>query len=92
MGDRYLDRREAAEYLTSQRGLRVSRNSLQKMATLGGGPLYRRFGIRAVYTIDDLDAWASAKLSAPRRSTSETLLSEVPHSGTDNTVGGQIVR
>ncbi len=74
MEGRYLDRREAAEYLTSQRGLKVSRNTLQKMATLGGGPPYRVFGIRAVYTMEDLDDWAASKLSPLRRSTSEIRL------------------
>lgn len=65
MENRYLDRTEAAEYLTA-RGLRVSKNTLQKWATTGGGPAYRRFGLRAVYQQADLDAWAEAKLSAPR--------------------------
>lgn len=65
----YLSRREAAEYLT-RLGLRVSWRSLQKWATVGGGPTYRRFGIRSVYVPADLDAWAKAKLSAPRVSTS----------------------
>jgi hypothetical protein len=64
----YLDRIAAAEYLTA-RGLRVSKNTLQKWVTTGGGPAYRRFGLRAVYTQADLDAWAEAKLSAPRCST-----------------------
>ena len=63
----FLDRREAAEYLTA-RGLRVSKNTLQKWVTTGGGPVYRRFGLRAVYLREDLDAWASAKLSEPRSS------------------------
>jgi hypothetical protein len=71
MQDRYLDRREAADYLTNQRGLRISRNTLQKMATLGGGPPYRVFGIRAIYEKADLESWAAAKLSAKRCSTSE---------------------
>ena len=71
MPDRYLDRREAAAYLTGQRGLRISHNTLQKMATVGGGPSYRVFGIRAVYTIEDLEAWAEAKLGRKRNSTSE---------------------
>jgi hypothetical protein len=66
----YFDRREASEYLT-RRGLKVSRNTLQKWATTGGGPPYRLFGIRALYTPGDLDAWAEGKLSAPRASTSE---------------------
>lgn len=71
MTDTYLDRRQAAEYLTSKRGLRVSWTTLQKWATTGGGPTYRRFGTRAVYLPTDLDAWAEAKLSAARVSTSE---------------------
>lgn len=66
----YLERTEAAEYLTA-RGLRVSKNTLQKWATTGGGPTYQRFGLRAVYTRQNLDAWADAKLSAPRSSTSQ---------------------
>lgn len=63
--DRFLDRSEAAEYLTS-RGLRFSKNTLQKLVTTGGGPAYRRFGNRAVYAREDLDAWIESKLSAPR--------------------------
>ena len=67
--DRYLDRAEAADYLSS-RGLRTSRNTLQKLVTVGGGPLYRRFGKRAVYLQADLDAWIAERLSPPRRSSS----------------------
>ena len=58
---RFLDRAEAAQYLT-ERGLRVSKNTLQKWVTVGGGPLYRRFGHRAVYLASDLDAWAERKM------------------------------
>jgi len=70
LAERYLTRAEAADYLT-KRGLRITRNTLQKMATTGGGPIYRRFGTRALYIVADIDAWAAEKLSAPRRSTSE---------------------
>ena len=66
MESKFLDRNEAAQYL-AESGLRVSKNTLQKWATTGGGPLYRRFGNRAVYQTGDLDEWALAKLSAPRR-------------------------
>lgn len=66
MESKFLDRTEAAQYL-AERGLRVSKNTLQKWATVGGGPLYRRFGNKAVYQAGDLDAWALEKLSAPRR-------------------------
>lgn len=66
MESTFLDRAEAAQYLTD-RGLRVSKNTLQKWATTGEGPVYRRFGNRAVYQANDLDEWALAKLSAPSR-------------------------
>lgn len=70
MQQRYINREEAAQYLTKQRGLAVSKNTLQKWVTVGGGPAYRRFGKRAVYLIDDLNEWAEKKLSAPRLSSS----------------------
>ncbi|HEX7454971.1 MAG TPA: hypothetical protein VF296_02920 [Gallionella sp.] len=70
MQEKYLDRAEAADYLTS-RGLRISKTTLQKFATIGGGPDYQRFGHRAVYTVPNLDAWADRKLSPVRSSTSQ---------------------
>jgi hypothetical protein len=70
MQPEYLTRPGAAQYLTA-RGLPVSKCTLQKWATTGGGPLYRIFGNKALYTAADLDAWAQEKLSAPRRSTSD---------------------
>ncbi len=66
----YLTREEASAYLTAL-GLKITKTTLQKMATLGGGPAYSIFGSRAVYTPANLDAWAEAKLTAPRTSTSE---------------------
>jgi hypothetical protein len=67
---KYLTRREAAEHLTDQ-GMPMSWKTLQKMATTGGGPAYQIFGNRALYQPPILDQWAEARLSAPRRSTSE---------------------
>ncbi len=67
--DVYLDRNQASEYVTRQ-GLPLAKTTLQKFATVGGGPIYRRFGRRAVYLASDLDAWIASKLTAPRRSTS----------------------
>ncbi|BCO32881.1 hypothetical protein TspCOW1_29840 [Thiohalobacter sp. COW1] len=64
---RFLTREQSAQYLTD-RGLPVSRNTLQKWATTGGGPRYRRFGNRAVYTVEDLNEWVEEKLSPPRSS------------------------
>ena len=68
---KYLTRPEAAKHLT-ERGLPISKGTLQKMATVGGGPPYQEFGNRAVYTPSNLDSWAAQKLTAPKHSTSET--------------------
>jgi hypothetical protein len=70
MQRKYLTRPQAEVHL-KERGLPTTKGTLQKYASVGGGPIYRIFGNRAVYTADDLDAWAEEKLSAPRRSTSE---------------------
>jgi hypothetical protein len=69
---RYLTRQEAASYL-SERGLLVTKNTLQKFATVGGGPENSIFGNRALYTAESLDGWAEARLSASRKSTSEAV-------------------
>ncbi len=69
MEKQFLSREEAAQYL-SERGLITAKGTLQKWVTTGGGPVYRRFGKRAVYTVDDLEAWAATKLGAPRFSSS----------------------
>jgi hypothetical protein len=71
---KYLERPEAAQYLTEELGLRVSKLTLQKWVTTGGGPAYRRFGKRAVYIVDDLNEWAERKLSAPSLSSSCALV------------------
>jgi hypothetical protein len=69
MNQRYLNRAEAAQYLT-ERGLTTAKTTLQKWVTTGGGPTYRRFGHRAVYLPTDLDQWAAEKITAPRKSSS----------------------
>lgn len=71
MQPKFLKRRDAAQYLTEERRLPTSWRTLQKLASVGGGPLYQRYGIHSLYTPPNLDSWAEAKLSVPRRSTSE---------------------
>lgn len=71
----FYDRKEAARRLTEQ-GLKTSAGTLTKLACVGGGPEYQIFGNRAVYTDAALTEWAQAKLSKPRRSTSEVSAAE----------------
>lgn len=66
----YLRRRASAEHLRG-RGIPCSEKTLAKLACIGGGPVFRRFGRIPLYTVEDLDAYAEAKLGKPVRSTSE---------------------
>jgi len=68
--DMLLVRPRLAEELT-KRGFPIAAATLRTMACRGGGPLYRTFGRTAIYRWGDALAWAEARLSAPRRSTSE---------------------
>ena len=61
-------RRAAAQYLKN-RGIPCSENTQAKLAVVGGGPAYRRFGRIPLYTEADLDAYAEAKLGKLVRST-----------------------
>ena len=68
--ERRLSRAEAAAFL-SERGFRVAYATLNKYATVGGGPIFQSFGRRPLYKPTDLLAWVAEKSSSPRRSTSE---------------------
>lgn len=70
MTEKYLLRSEAAEYIAA-RGLPCSAKTLAKLASIGGGPAFRKFGSRAVYTPTDLNAWVDERMTAPVRSTTE---------------------
>ena len=74
MSETYLIRREAAKHV-KERGLPCTANTLQKLATVGGGPEYQIFGNKAVYTEPNLDRWIDEKLSPLREPTS--VLAEV---------------
>lgn len=67
--EKYLNRSETADYI-NRLGLTISKLTLQKYATVGGGPTYRRFGKRAVYLVSEINAWVGKKMSSPMASTS----------------------
>ena len=66
---KFLTRPEAAEYLQGV-GYPITKGTLQKLACVGGGPPYRLFGNKALYTPQELSGWAESRTSAPRVSTS----------------------
>jgi hypothetical protein len=67
---RLMTRRQVAEALTAA-GYPTSERTLATKATRGGGPPFQKFGPRALYRWRDALDWAEARLTAPRRSTSE---------------------
>jgi hypothetical protein len=72
-----LRRRQTAEALNA-RGYPVTEATLATKATRGGGPPYRTFGRIPLYRWGDALAWAEARLSAPRCSTSSRDLQRGP--------------
>jgi hypothetical protein len=69
---RYLRRAQAASYLTDVIGLPCATNTLNKLATIGGGPPFHKAGRIPLYKTDDLERWATARVSTRTfRSTSE---------------------
>jgi hypothetical protein len=69
----YLRTPRAADHLQSKFGV-GSKRTLDKLRVIGGGPVYRRLGRVILYSPEDLDAWAEAKLGPPQRSTSDCSL------------------
>lgn len=65
-----LDRQQAAAFLTSH-GYRTAPATLAKLASTGDGPVFESFGRKPLYRETDLIAWARAKTTGPRRSTSD---------------------
>lgn len=65
-----LRRSEVPGYLLEKHGIPVAVATLNKMATVGGGPAMRYAGRIPLYDIEDLDRWAKERLSKPVTSTS----------------------
>jgi hypothetical protein len=64
-------RRKATAEALSEAGFPVTEKTLATKAVRGGGPPYQTFGRTVLYRWDHALAWAEARLSEPRRSTSE---------------------
>jgi hypothetical protein len=64
-------RQSAAEYLRTKHGIEVAVQTLAKLACIGGGPRFAKFGRFPMYAPADLDAWAKERMTPPLRSTSD---------------------
>lgn len=66
-----LRRAEVPPYLKQKFGIPIALATLNKLASVGGGPSMQYSGRIPLYHVDDLDAWAAERLSQPVRSTAE---------------------
>lgn len=66
-----LRRKDVPAYLANRHGIDIAVSTLCKLATIGGGPTMQYAGRIPLYHVDDLDAWAEARLSKPVTSTAE---------------------
>jgi hypothetical protein len=67
----YLRRAQAAQYIQGRWGIPCSHAQLHKLASVGGGPVFRRSGKWALYLEADLDAWAQSRISGPLKKASD---------------------
>ncbi len=54
----------ASTYLTCDEAgahLKLSPRTLEKLRTIGGGPRFRKFGRRVMYSLQDLEAWSDSR-------------------------------
>lgn len=66
-----LRRSEVPAYLKRKHGIPIARKTLDKLASIGGGPAMEYFGRVPTYTPEALDAWVAERLSKPVASTAE---------------------
>jgi hypothetical protein len=69
---KYLRRKQAARYLNDDWGVPTAASTLAKKAVIGGGPAFHSAGRIPLYSVEELDRYAKARLGKPRKSTSDT--------------------
>jgi hypothetical protein len=57
--------------MLERHGIPIAMKTLNKLASIGGGPLMSYSGRIPLYHRDDLDTWARERLGKPVRSTAE---------------------
>lgn len=81
---KYLRRKPAASYLSDAWGIPTAASTLAKLAVVGGGPGFYSAGRVPLYSEEELDRYAKAKLGKLRRSTSDIgAASDLVNQGAD---------
>jgi len=68
--DARLRRNEVARALT-EAGFPTAASTLAWLASMGGGPIFTKYGRYPIYQWGDVLDWAESRLSRPVKSTSE---------------------
>ncbi len=66
-----LRRKEASQYLDWKFGINIAPATLAKMASVGGGPRYHKFGRVPLYPLSELNDWAEQRLGRLLSSSSD---------------------
>ncbi|GJD46809.1 hypothetical protein AFCDBAGC_4693 [Methylobacterium cerastii] len=69
--ERLMRRVEAASFIRETFGVSCCASTLAKLAVVGGGPEYQKFGRFPLYTPSACRAWVQGRLSRRVTSTSE---------------------
>lgn len=69
--ERMMRRAEAAAFIRETFGVSCCASTLAKLAVVGGGPEYQKFGRFPLYTAGACRSWVEGKLSRRVTSTSE---------------------
>ncbi len=77
MVQKYLNSEDSAAHIRTKFGRPCTSNLLTKLASRGGGPRFVKIGRFRAYTVEWLDEWAEAQISAPMTSTSDKLSPEL---------------
>ncbi|WP_244598156.1 hypothetical protein [Pseudohoeflea suaedae] len=66
-----MRRTEVPAYMMEKHGIPLAVATLNKLASIGGGPVMQYAGRIPLYRPEDLDTWANEYLSKPVHSTAE---------------------
>jgi hypothetical protein len=72
MSQTFMRAGPAGAFLKAKYGI-GSKKSLDKLATVGGGPKFHKAGPARLYTPEALDEYALAKIGPPQSSTAENV-------------------
>ncbi len=72
----FMQSQAASDHLKNHWGLRASKKTLDKLASVGGGPEFHKAGHARLYTPEALDAYARSIIGPAQTSTAQNEVKE----------------